>query len=122
MTERAENKLKALRQALHHCKEVKEKLMRHGHHQHDGSGDKENNNKDTKASVENLEDRIQRYRQEMRRTRMERNQSWRDDKTCLSNVLDAWKALKGLRSHQGNFLIDKQRQTNNKTTITTSYP
>jgi hypothetical protein len=53
--------------------------------------------------LKQLKGRVGRYRREMRRARLERDQSYWDDRASLASVLDAWKDLKALRTEQGTY-------------------
>ncbi|ODN05565.1 Coiled-coil and C2 domain-containing protein 2A [Orchesella cincta] len=96
LTERATNKLKALREAVSHTKQAFNNALSQ-------LPEAENpaERKLLKESIGNLRDRIKNYRKEMQRTCLDRDQGYWDDRAALVSVLELWRELKGLRREQG---------------------
>lgn len=97
VTDRAVNKLKALREALAHIKASTEHISQ------ELSNETSSNIREKLVEMlTQLKERRESYRAEMRKVSLARDQGHWDDKASISMVLEAWKELKSIREHQGN--------------------
>lgn len=95
LTERASNRLKALREAVSHTKQAYKKLV-----ERMSNCDNPTEEKTLKDNIKSCRERIQNYRMEMQRTSLDRDQGYWDDRSALVSVLELWKAIKSLRNEQ----------------------
>ncbi|XP_035711264.1 coiled-coil and C2 domain-containing protein 2A-like isoform X2 [Folsomia candida] len=96
VTDRAVNKLKALREALAHIKASTEHISQ------ELSNETSSNIREKLVEMlTQLKERRESYRAEMRKVSLARDQGHWDDKASISMVLEAWKELKSIREHQG---------------------
>jgi chromosome segregation ATPase len=97
VTERAINKLKALREAIAHTKKAIDKLEG----DLEKTIDETESRQQTNDSLKQHRERLARYRKEMRRCTLARDRGFWDDKVSVTAVLDDWKDLKKIREEQG---------------------
>lgn len=96
LTDRATNRIKALREAILHSKQTYKGLLEQLE-----SATPSAEKKKIRETLKSLQERMRGYRVEIQRTSLERDQGYWDDRSALVSVLELWRELKALRREQG---------------------